>query len=148
MVFRELFYALLRRGNAMIFLKFEDTARKIVFLNIILPHLQGQGTFVLKFSLKKLPVKNFSFHGCLFKIVHAHFFFSRVKIGPIDHARFHAQFWCPNWSRVNFRFTGAFLRIDHGWVVKVSREKKNTDPKALPVWLNQSNEKNFTLLDL
>ena len=62
-------------GNAMIFLKFADTARKTVFLNIILPHLQGQGTFVLKFSLKKLPVKNFSFHGCLFKIVHAHFFF-------------------------------------------------------------------------
>ena len=59
----------------MIFLKFEDTARKTVFLNIILPLLQGQDTYVLKFSLEKEPVKNFSFHGCLFKIVHAHFFF-------------------------------------------------------------------------
>ena len=86
----------------MIFLKFEDTARKTVFLNVILPLLKGQGTFVLKFSLKKLPVKNFSFHGCLLKIVHAHFFFF--------HGLKSAQLITPG-------FTPNFdVRIDHGLI--------------------------------
>ena len=74
-------------------------------------------------------MKILGFHGSLFKIDHAHFF-SRVKIGPIDHARFHAQFFCPNWSRVNFCCTGAFLGVDHWWVVKVSRGKKDTVPSS------------------
>ena len=101
MVFRELFYVLPRRGNAIIFLKFEDTARKTVFLSIILPLLQAQGTFVLKFSLKKLPVKNFSFHGCLFKIVHAHFFFHGLKSAQLITPGF-----TPNFD----------VQIDHGLI--------------------------------
>ena len=58
------------------------------------------------------------------EIVHGRFFFSRVKIGEIVHACFHAKFFCRNCSRVTFCFTCAFSWIVHGWVVKVSRGKK------------------------
>ena len=67
------------------------------------------------------------FTGVFLKLFTPGFLFSRVKIGVFVHAHFHARFFCRDCSRVTFRFTGAFLRIVHGWVVKVSREKKNTD---------------------
>ena len=55
----------------------------------------------LKFSLKKLPVKNFSFHGCLFKIVHAHFFFHGLKSAQLITPGF-----TPNFD----------VQIDHGLI--------------------------------
>ena len=64
------------------------------------------------------------FTGVFLKLFTPGFLFSRVKIGVFVHAHFHARFFCRDCSRVTFRFTGAFLRIVHGWVVKVSREKK------------------------
>ena len=77
---------------------------------------------------KKVARENFRkfsvFTGVFLKLFTPGFLFSRVKIGVFFHAQFHAQFFCRDCSRVTFRFTGAFLRIVHGWVVKVSREKK------------------------
>ena len=60
MVFRELFYALPRRGNAMIFLKFEDTARKTVFFKHNFTTSAGHFCFEIIFA-KKVARENFRF---------------------------------------------------------------------------------------
>ena len=61
MVFRELFYALPRRGNAMIFLKFEDTARKTVFFKHNFTTSEGPGHFCFKIFAKKVAREIFLF---------------------------------------------------------------------------------------
>ena len=81
----------------------------------------------LKTKVARENFRKFSvFTGVFLKLFTPGFCFSRVKIGVFVHAHFHGWFFCRDCSRVTFRFTGAFLRIVHGWVVKVSRGKKKT----------------------
>ena len=78
----------------------------------------------LKTKVARENFRKFSvFTGVFLKLFTPGFCFSRVKIGVFVHAHFHGWFFCRDCSRVTFRFTGAFLRIVHGWVVKVSRGK-------------------------
>ena len=87
--------ALLWRGNAMIFFKFEDTACKTVLFKHNFTTSAGPGHFCFEILAKKVAREKFRkisvFTGVFFKLFTPNFFFSRVKIGPIDHARFHAE---------------------------------------------------------
>ena len=90
MVFRELFYALPRRENAMMFLKFEDTASKTVFFKH--NFTTSAGHFCFEIFAKKVAREKIKFSRVSFQNCSRPFFFLPVKIGPIDHACFHAQF--------------------------------------------------------
>ena len=104
--FREFFYARPRRGNIMIWLKFEDNFQTV---NLVL--IRNFTTFAGSF--------------CLFTPI----FFSRVKIGEIVHACFHARFFFLQLYTFYFSLHGCFFAICSRVGSKsVTGKEINTDP--------------------